>query len=142
VFTDRRLLNGAIISALAVAWIFIVVAMPNGFMDVAVFVAPAALLAVAAVWTFFTFAGNLFTWSRAAKSVVLTAAALAPILAFFFGTSSSQNLTTKFLFIVAVAWAASLGGTLWNLAGAASDAFREWRVARGMNRRRRVYVPA
>lgn len=141
-FTDRRLLTGGVISALVVAWIFAVLRMPHGFTDVLVFLAPAALLALAAVWLFFTFAGNLFNWQRAAKSVFTGAILLAPVLAYFFGTSASQNLTTKFLFIVAVAWAASLGGTLWNLAGATSDAFREWRANRRMNRPRRVYVPA
>jgi hypothetical protein len=141
-FSDRRLLTGGLFSALAVAWILIALVTPNGFMDVLVFLVPAGLLAIAAAWLFFTFAGNLFTWSRAATSVIATAAVLAPLLAYFFGTSRSEDLTTKFLFIVAVAWAASLGGTLWNLAGAASDAFREWRAGRRMNRPRRIYVPA
>jgi hypothetical protein len=146
--TDRRLLTGGILSALTVAWIFIALTMPNGFLNVFVFFVPAALLAVAGAWLFFTFAGSLFTWSRAATSVVVVALVLTPILAFFFGTSLSQDLTTKFLFIVALAWAASMGGTLWNLAGAAGDAFREWRASRNMRRQtrrigrpRRVYVP-
>ena len=141
-FSDRRLLTGGIISALAVAWMFVVLGMPNGLLDVLLFLVPAGLLSIAATWLFFRFAGNLFTWSRAAKTVIASTFVLAPVLAFFFGTPTSQNLTTKFLFIVAVAWAASLGGTLWNLAGAASDAFREWRASRSMNRPRRVYVPA
>jgi hypothetical protein len=148
-FTDRRILTGGIISAFTIAWIFVVVAMPNGFLNVLVFIAPAALLAIAGAWLFFTFAGSLFTWSGAARSVVIVALVLAPVLAFFFETSLSQNLTTKFLFIVALAWAASMGGTLWNLAGAAGDAFREWRASRNirretrrMRRPRRVYVPA
>lgn len=147
--TDRRLLTGGIISALAIAWIFIALTMPNGFLNVFVFFVPAALLAVAGAWLFFTFAGSLFTWSRAARGVIVVALVLTPILAFFFGTPLSQDLTTKFLFIVALAWAASLGGTLWNLAGAAGDAFREWRASHNLrrnNRRtdraRRVYVPA
>ena len=148
-FTDRRLLTGGIISALTVAWIFIALTMPNGFLNVLVFIVPAALLAIAGAWVFFTFAGSLFTWSGAARSVVVAALVLTPILAFFFGTSLSQDLTTKFLFIVALAWAASMGGTVWNLAGAAVDAFREWRAGRNMRREtrrmhrpRRVYVPA
>jgi hypothetical protein len=148
-FTDRRLLTGAIISALTVAWIFIALTMPNGFLNVLVFFAPAALLAIAGAWLFFTFAGSLFTWSRAARSVVIVAIVLTPILALFFGTSLSQDLTTKFLFIVALAWAASIGGTVWNLARAAGDAFREWRASRNvrrhtrrMGRPRRVYAPA
>ena len=147
--TDRRLLTGGIISALTVAWLFIALTMPNGFLNVLVFFAPAVLLAVAGAWLFFTFAGSLFTWSRAARSVVVVALVLTPVLAVFFGTSLSQDLTTKFLFIVALAWAASIGGTVWNLAGAAGDAFREWRAghdmrreARRMRRPRRVYVPA
>jgi hypothetical protein len=141
-FTDRRLLTGGVISALVVAWVFAMLGMPDGMMDVLKFFAPAALLAIAAAWLFFTFAGSLFTWSRAAGSVIAGAVILAPIIAFFFGTSATQNLTTKFLFIVAVAWAASLGGTLWNLAGATSDAFREWSMSRKMNRHRKLYVPA
>ncbi len=148
-FTDRRLLTGGVISALTVAWIFIALTMPNGFLNVLVFIVPAALLAIAGAWLFFTFAGSLFTWSRAARSVIIVALVLTPVLAFFFGTPLSQDLTTKFLFIVALAWAASMGGTLWNLAGAAGDAFREWRANRNvqretrrMGRPRRVYVPA
>jgi|SRR5688572_12385132 len=141
-FTDRRLLTGGVISALVVAWMFAVLGMPHGMMDGLKFLVPSALLAIAAVWVFFTFAGSLFTWSRAAGSVIASTVILAPLIAFFFGTSATQNLTTKFLFIVAVAWAASLGGTLWNLAGAAGDAFREWRTSRRMNRPRRIYVPA
>ena len=148
-FTDRRLLTGGIISALTVAWVFIALTMPNGFLNVLVFFVPAALLAIAGVWLFFTFAGTLFTWSRAATSVVIVALVLTPILAFFFGTPLTQDLTTKFLFIVTLAWAASIGGTVWNLAGAARDAFKEWRAShnmrrntRRMGRARRVYVPA
>jgi hypothetical protein len=148
-FTDRRLLTGGIISALTVAWLFIAVTMPNGFLNVLVFIVPAALLAIAGVWVVFTFAGNLFTWSRAARSVVIASLVLTPILAFFFGTPLSQDVTTKFLFIVALAWAASMGGTLWNIAAAAGDAFREWRASRNirvktrrMGRHRRVYVTA
>jgi hypothetical protein len=147
--TDRRLLTGGIISALTVAWIFIALTMPNGFLNVLVFFAPAALLAIAGAWVFFTFAGSLFSWSRAARSVVVVALSLTPILALFFGTPLSQDLTAKFLFIVALAWAASIGGTLWNLAGAAGDAFREWRANRNVRRHtrrtgrpRRVYAPA
>ena len=147
--TDRRLLTGGIISALTVAWISIALTMPNGFLNVLVFIVPAALLAIAGAWVFFTFAGSLFTWSGAARSVVVAALVLTPILAFFFGTSLSQDLTTKFLFIVALAWAASMGGTVWSLAGAAVDAFREWRASRSMRREtrrmhrpRRIYVPA
>ena len=141
-FTDRRILTGGVISALVVAWIFAVLRMPHGVTDVLVFLAPAALLALAAVWLFFTFAGNLFNWQRAGKSILTGAIVLAPVLAYFFGSSASEDLTTKFLFIVAVAWAASLGGTLWNLVGAAGDAFREWRTSRSVSRPRRIYVPA
>ena len=148
-FTDRRILTGGIISVLTVAWIFIALTMPNGFVNVLVFIVPAALLAIAGAWVFFTFAGSLFTWSGAARSVVVAALMLTPILAYFFGTSLSQDLTTKFLFIVALAWAASMGGTLWNLAGAAGDAFSEWRGSRNtrrgrrpIRRPRRVYLPA
>ena len=148
-FTDRRLLTGGVISALTVGWIFIALTMPNGFLNVLVFIVPAALLAIAGAWLFFTFAGSLFTWSRAARSVVIVALVLTPLLAFFFGTPLSQDLTTKFLFIVALAWAASMGGTLWNLAGAAGDAFKEWQASRNsrretrrMARPRRVYVPS
>ena len=148
-FTDRRLLTGGIISALTVAWIFIALTMPNGFLNVLVFFVPALLLALAGAWVVFTFAGSLFTWSRAARSVIIVALVLTPVLAFFFGTPLSQDLTTKFLFIVALAWGASIGGTLWNLAGAAGDAFKEWRASRNirretrrMSRPRRLYVPA
>lgn len=141
-FTDRRLLKGGVISGLVVAWMFAVLGMPHGLIDVLKFFVPAALLALAAVWLFFTFAGSLFTWPRAAKSVFTGTVLIAPVLAYLFGTSASQDLTTKFLFIVAVAWAASLGGTLWNLAGSVGDAFREWRVSRRMSRPRRIYVPA
>lgn len=148
-FTDRRLLIGGIISAFTVAWIFIALTMPNGFLNVLVFFAPAALLAIAGAWVVFTFAGSLFTWSRAARSVVIVALVLTPILAFFFGTPLSQDLTTKFLFILTLAWAASIGGTIWNLTGAAADAFREWRASRSsrretrrMHRPRRVFVPS
>lgn len=141
-FNQRRLLTGGIVSALAAAWILIALGAPNGLPDLLTFVGPAALVAVAVAWLFFTFAGNLFSWQRAVKSVIVGVAVLTPVLAYFFSTSKDQNLMAKFLFMVAVGWAASLGGTLWGLAGAASDAFREWRVTRRMNGRRKVYVPA
>ena len=147
--TDRRLFTGGIISVLTTAWIFTALTMPNGFLNVLVFIVPATLLATAGAWLFFTFAGSLFTWSRAARSVITVTVVLTPVLAFFFGTPLRQDLTTKFLFIVVLAWATSMGGTLWNLGGAAGDAFREWRASRrlrGQKRRtgrpRRVYVPA
>lgn len=141
-FNERRLLAGGLVSALAVVWIFVALGTPDGLADLVRFLGPAMLLAVAVAWLFFTFAGNLFTWSRAIRSVIVGAAVLTPVLAYFFSASKDQNLMTKFLFMVAVGWAASLGGTLWSLAGAASDAFREWRDDRRTNRRRRLYVPA
>jgi hypothetical protein len=141
-FSQRRLLAGAIVSALAVEWIFIALASPNGFLDLARFTGPAALVSVATVWVFFTFAGNLFTWTRAIKSVVICAALTTPILTYFLSASNDPNLVSKFIFMVTVAWAASLGGTLWSLAGSVHDAFKEWRIERRNNSRRRIYVPA
>jgi hypothetical protein len=142
VFSERRLLTGGMAAALTVAWIFVALGTPNGFPDLLKFLGPAALLAIAVAWLFFTFAGTLFTWSRAAKSVIVGIAVLTPVLTYFFSTSKDQNLMTKFLFMIAVGWAASLGGTLWSLAGATHDAFREWRDDRRVSRRRRQYVPA
>lgn len=141
-FSERRLLAGGIVSALAVAWIFVALGTPDGFPDLLKFIGPAALLAMAIAWVFFTFAGNLFTWLRAIKSVIVGVAVLTPVLAYFFSTAKDQNLMTKFLFMIAMGWAASLGGTLWSLAGAVTDAFREWKADRRLNRNRRVYVPA
>lgn len=146
-FSDRRLLRGGIISGLGVGWVLIALGMPNGFINLLAFIAPAGLLAVASTWLFFTFAGDLFTWSRATRSVIAGVLVLTPLLSYFVGTSRSQGLTTKFLFLIAVGWAASMGGTLWNLAGATGDAFEEWqanrraRAARRTNRPRRVYLP-
>jgi len=147
-FSDRRLLRGGIISALGICWILVALGMPNGFIRLLVFIVPAGFLAVVSTWLFFTFAGDLFTWSRAVRSIVAGVLVLAPLLSYFVGTSRSQDLTTKFLVLVVVAWAASMGGTLWNLAGAVADAFREWRAnhrawrsTRRTGRSRRVYVP-
>ncbi len=147
-FTDRRLLRGGMISALGVVWVLIALGMPNGFVSLLAFIVPAGLITLAATWLVFTFAGDLFSWSRAARSVIGGAHVLTPFLAYSVGVSRSQDLTTKFLFLVAVAWAASMGGTLWNLAGATHDAFEEWnqnrrarRANRRTNRLRRVYVP-
>ena len=53
-----------------------------------------------------------------------------------------RTVMAKFLFMIAVWWAASLGGTLWSLGGAAADAFKEWKTNRRLNQPRRVYVPA
>lgn len=140
-FSERRLLTGGAISALAVAWTFVALWAPNGFSDLLRFLGPAMLLALAVAWLFFTFAGNLFTWSRAIRSVVAGGAVLTPVLAYLFGTSTDPDLVAKFLFMIALGWAASLGGTLWSLGGAALDAFKEWRIARHLNPSRRVYVP-
>lgn len=141
-FSERRLLAGGIASALAVAWIFVALGTPRGLPDLLTFLGPAGLLAIAVAWLFFTFAGNLFTWSRAVKSVIVGVAVLTPVLAYFFSASKDQNLMAKFLFMIAMGWAASLGGTLWSLAGAIRDAFREWQDDRLVSRRRRQYVPA
>ena len=141
-FSERRLFTGGLLAALAVAWTFVALWTPDGFPDLLRFAGPAVLLAIAAAWVFFTFAGNLFTWPRAIRSVVALTAVLTPVLAYFFGTSNDPDLVAKFLFMIAVAWAASLGGTLWSLGGRASDAFREWKDERRLNRIRRLYVPA
>jgi hypothetical protein len=141
-FSERRLLTGGLLAALALAWTFVALWTPNGFSDLLRFAGPAVLLALAAAWVFFTFAGNLFTWSRALRSVVGGAAVLTPVFAYFFATSNDPDLVAKFLFMIAVGWAASLGGTLWSLGGAASDAFKEWKADRRLNRIRRTYVPA
>lgn len=141
-FSERRLFTGGLLAALAVAWIFVALWTPNGFSDLLRFLGPAMLLGVAVAWLFFTFAGNLFTWPRAIRSVVAGAAFLTPVLAYFFGTSEDPDLVAKFLFMIAIGWAASLGGTLWSLGGAAADAYREWRATRRMRRPRKVYVPA
>lgn len=128
-----------VVSAMAVIvfeWVVAAAGQANGFVDLLTFVGPAALLSVAVAWIFFTFAGRLFTWTRAFRSVLVGTAILTPVLAYAFATSSDQTLSTKFLFIIAVGWAASLGGTLWNLGSATGDAFKEWRLARRANRRR------
>jgi uncharacterized membrane protein len=140
-FSERRLLTGGAISALAVAWTFVALWVPNGFSDLLRFLGPAMLLALAVAWLFFTFAGNMFTWSRAIRSVVVGAVVLTPVLAYLFGTSNDPDLVAKFLFMIAIWWAASLGGTLWSLGGAALDAYREWRATRRMKRSRQVYAP-
>lgn len=141
-FSERRLLTGGLLAALAVAWTFVALWTPNGFSDLLRFAGPAVLLALATAWLFFTFAGDLFTWSRAIRSVVAGAAALTPALAYLFGRSNDPDLMAKFMFLIAVGWAASLGGTLWSLGGAAADAFKEWKTNRRLNQPRRVYVPA
>jgi uncharacterized membrane protein len=141
-FSERRLLTGGIVSALAVAWTFVALGTPDGFSDLIRFLGPAVLLALAVAWLFFTFAGDLFTRSRAVRSVVAGAAVMTPVLAYLFGTSNDPDLIATFLFMIAVGWAASLGGTLWSLGGAAADAFKEWRAGRRIKRPRRVYVPA
>ena len=141
-FTERRLLVGGMASAVAVAWLLIALGTPNGFSDLLIFLGPAVLLAVAVAWLFFTFAGDLFTWSRAFRSLTLGAAVLTPVLAYFFSRSEDQSLLSKFQFMIAVGWAASLGGVLWSLGGATKDALREWRGARRMSRIRKLYAPA
>ena len=141
-FSERRLLTGGLLAALAVAWTFVALWTPNGFSDLLRIAGPAILLTVAAAWLFFTFAGNLFTWPRAIRAVVAGTAVLTPLLAYLFGRSNDPDLMAKFLFMIAVGWAASLGGTLWSLGGAAKDAFNEWKADRRLSRMRRVYVPA
>jgi hypothetical protein len=141
-FSDKRLLTGGIVSGLAVEWILIALVTRNGFGDLFFYLGPGALLALAVAWLFFTFAGRLFSWSRAAVSVILGAAVVTPLLAYAFSTSKDPDLMAKFIFLIAVGWAASFGGTLWNVTGAARDALREWRLDRQAQRARRIYVPA
>jgi hypothetical protein len=138
---EKRLLTGGMLAALAAVWALVALVTPHGFVDLVSYIGPAAVLAVAVAWLFFTFAGNLFTWPRAVVSVLLGAAVLSPVLAYFFSESKDQDLIEKFFFMVAVGWAASLGGILWNLGGAASDALKEWRTERKMRQPRRVFVP-
>ena len=140
-FSDRRLLTGGIVSALAAEWVLIALVTRNGFADLFLYVGPAALLATAVAWLFFTFAGSLFTWSRAAASAIVGAAIVTPVLAHVFSASKDPDLVSKFVFMIAVGWAASLGGTLWNLGGAVKDAITEWRDDRAVSRSRRIYVP-
>jgi hypothetical protein len=139
---EKRIFKGGLISALVVEWILIALVMPNGFVDLMWNIGPAALLAVAFVWVFFTFADSLFTWRRAAMSVLVGAAITTPLLAYYFTTSNDQNIVAKFFFMIAVGWAASFGGTLWNLVGAVDDALKEWRAERRVTRVRKLYVPA
>lgn len=141
-FNERRLLAGGVVSAIAFAWVLIALGTPNGVSDLLIFLGPAVLLAVAVAWLFFSFAGDLFTWSRALRSVLVGAAVLTPVLTYFFSASNDQNLISKFLLMIAVGWAASLGGVLWSLTGATKDALSEWRGARQTNRLRKMYVPA
>ena len=129
-FSDKRLLTGGIVSGLAVEWILISLVTRNGFGDLFFYLGPGALLALAVAWLVFTFAGRLFSWSRVAVSVIVGAAVVTPLLAYAFSTSKDPDLIAKFIFMVAVGWAASFGGTLWNVAGAARDALREWRFDR------------
>jgi hypothetical protein len=140
-FSEKRLLRGGMLAALAAVWVLVALTTPNGFVDLVLYIGPAGVLAVAVGWLFFTFAGNLFTWPRAVVSVVLGAAVLSPVLAYFFSASKDQDLIAKFFFMIAVGWAASLGGILWSLGGAASDAVKEWRIDRKMRQPRKVFVP-
>jgi hypothetical protein len=141
-FSEKRLITGGILAALAAVWVLVALTTQHGFTDLVLYVGPAGVLAVAVAWLFFTFAGELFTWPRAVVSVVLGAAVLSPVLAYFFSASKDQDLIAKFFFMIAVGWAASLGGILWNLGGAASDALKEWRIERKMRQPRKVFVPA
>lgn len=140
--SEKRIIKGGLIGALAVEWILVALVTPRGFLDLLWNVGPAALLAVAFVWVFFTFADSLFTWHRAAMSVVIGAAIVTPLLAYYFTTSNDQDLVAKFFFLIAVAWAASFGGTVWNLVGAVHDALKEWRAERRLMGPRKLYVPA
>ncbi len=134
--SHRRLLGAGAFAFVALGWVVVAMGTTNGFVDLLTFVAPAALLSIAVAWLFFTFAGRLFTWPRAFRSVLAGTAIVTPVLAYYFAASRDQTLSTKFLFMIAVGWAASLGGTLWNLGSAARDAFREWRLARHAGQRR------
>lgn len=138
----KRLFRGEILAAIGAIWVLVALTTPNGFVDLVLYIGPAALLAVATVWLFFTFAGSLFSWQRAVLSVLIATAVLSPVLAHFFSGSKDQNLIAKFFFMIAVGWAASLGGILWNLGGAASDALKEWRNERRARDARKLYVPA
>lgn len=140
--SQKRIVKGGFIGALVAEWILIALVMPNGFLDIVWFVGPAALASAVIVWVFFTFADPLFTWRRATVSVLIGTAIVTPPLAYYFSTSNDENLIAKFFFMIAVGWAATLGGTLWNLVGAANDAFREWRSERRLTHRRKLYVPA
>ena len=140
-FSARRLITGGILAAIVTVWVLVALTTPRGFTDLVLYVGPAGMLAVAVAWLFFTFAGELFTWPRAAVSIVLGAAILSPVLAYFFSASKDQDLIAKFFFMIAVGWAASLGGILWNLGGAAGDALKEWRGERKASEPRRVLVP-
>jgi hypothetical protein len=137
----KRIIKGGLIGALVVEWILIALVTPRGFLDLLWNVGPAALLAIAFVWVFFTFADSLFTWRRAWMSVVIGAAFTTPLLAYYFTKSNDQNVIAKFFFMIAVGWAASLGGTIWNLVGAIEDALKEWRAERRLRAPRKVYVP-
>ena len=141
-FSDKRLFTGGIVCALAVEWILISLVTRNGFVDLFFYLGPAALLTLAVAWLFFAFAGRRFTWSRVAVSVILGAALVAPLLAYAASATKDPGLMAKFIFMVAVGWAAIFGGTLWNVTGAARDALREWRLDREAQRARRIYVPA
>lgn len=141
-FSEKRLLTGEIVAVLITVWVLVAVTTPNGFIDIAQYIGPAALLAMATAWVFFTFAGTLFTWPRAIMSLLIGTAALSPLLAYFFSASKDQDLIAKFFFMIAVGWAAILGGIVWNLGGAASDALKEWRNERRARDARKLYVPA
>ena len=140
--SHRRLLAAGAFALIALEWVVVAAGRANGFVDLLTFVGPAALLSVAVAWLFFTFAGRLFTWPRAFRSVLAGTAILTPVVAYYFAASRDQTLGTKFLVMIAVGWAASLGGTLWNLGSAAGDAFREWRLARQAGHRRTVGATA
>ena len=124
-FSDKRLFTGGIACALAVEWILISLVTRNGFVDLFFYLGPAALLTLAVAWLF-----------------ILGAALVAPLLAYAASATKDPGLMAKFIFMVAVGWAAIFGGTLWNVTGAARDALREWRLDREAQRARRIYVPA
>jgi hypothetical protein len=139
---QRRFLAAVITALVAFEWVVAAEQMTGGLMAVLRFVVPAALLSLAVAWLFFTFAGRLFTWPRAFRSVLGGTGVVTPLLALYYSASKDETLITQFLFMIAVGWAASLGGIFWNLGSAVGDAFGEWRHEKQSASRRTLSATA
>ena len=133
-----RILLAAFSALVVFTWVVVAETTSIGFFGLLRFIWPAGLLSIAVAWLFFTFAGRLFTWPRALRSVIACTAVLTPVIAYYFAASRDQTVTAEFLFVVAVLWASTLAGTLWNLATAADQALKEWLMSRHTRHVRRA----
>lgn len=140
--SHKRILIAVASAFIVFGWVVVATATSTAFLGLVRFMWIAALLSIAVAWLFFTFAGRLFTWPRAFRSVIAGTLVVTPLLAYYFAESRDQTLTEKFLFVIGVAWAATFGGTLWNLGAATGDALREWREARHVGRRHPTHATA